>query len=352
MHKFFIPIIAATTAVVAQADSIDVSSDGSVIISSTCNRVIYEHDEKTLDVTKRTRVNQDIHDLAINAAGTLTFCAEGTFDQTVTVRERKTGKILSETQDIEKVGGFGGGDRVFIRSQKADLLAYRTKDGVFSIINMADGETITTIKHDEKKTPTHLGCISPDGQTLTLISRGLDTASEKTVDDRISFNAELKEIIAHEKADGMASTVTTYSIKSGTVISKKDVFFDASAHQTAHAFHHEDDLHVVTYGDINMRLPAKGEPLLYRTSVMTYGFGVNHDGSRIAVGSMINNGGLFDIKNSKLMKIEGASPNPGFPEYYKKMVFDARGKVYGLTGALRIFSVDSTNKMIVVKPVM
>lgn len=352
MNKLLVSIVAIAASVTVHADSIDVNSDGSVLISSTRNRVIYEHDAKTLAVIKRTRVDQDIKDLAVNADGTLIFCADGNFGQKISVRDRKTGKILSETNDIAQVGGFSGGEKVFIVSKKANLLAYRTEDGVFSIVNMADGKTTTTIKHDEEATPTHVGCISPDGQTLTLISGGLDTTSEKNADGRISFNADLKAVVTHEKADGKASTVTTYSISSGKLVSTREVFYDAAAHQMAYAFHHKSDLHVVTYGDVNMRLPATGEPELYRTTVMAYGFGVTHDGSRFAVGSMINSGAFFDTGKPKKQTIEGATPNPGFPEYYKTMVFDADDNMYGLTGDLRLFRVDDKNKMYLIKPLM
>ena len=351
MNKLLIALVAMVATL--HADSIDVNADGSVLISSTRNRVIYQHDPKTLEVVKRTRVDQDIKDLAVNADGTLIFCADGNFGQKISVRDRKTGKILSEKNDIEQVGGFGsGGDKVFLVSKKANLLAYRTKDGVFSIVNMADGKTTATIKHDEKAAPTHVGCISPDGQTLTLISRGQDTTSEKKLGGRVKFNADLEAVLTHEKADGKASTVTTYSIASGKIVSTKEVFYDASAHQTAYAFHHKSDVHVVTYGDVNMRLPTTGDPELYRTTVMAYGFGVTHDGSRFAVGSMINNGALFDTGKPKKQTIEGATPNPGFPEYYKTMVFDADNNMYGLTGDLRLFRVDDKNKMYVIKPVM
>ncbi|PQJ28488.1 hypothetical protein [Rubritalea profundi] len=77
MNKLLIALVAMVATV--HADSIDVNADGSVLISSTRNRVIYQHDPKTLEVSKRTRVDQDIKDLAVNADGTLIFCADGNF---------------------------------------------------------------------------------------------------------------------------------------------------------------------------------------------------------------------------------------------------------------------------------
>ena len=130
------------------------------------------------------------------------------------------------------------------------------------------------------------------------------------------------------------------------------MFYDASAHQTAYAFRHGSNLHVVTYADVNLCLPDGGEPKIYRTSIMAYGFGVNADGSRFAVGSMIASGSLIDSASLKAEKITGAEPNPGFPEYYKAMVFDAAGNLYGITGDLRIFRVNDQNKMYLILPVM
>jgi WD40 repeat protein len=330
---------------------IDVSADGSALVTATGNRVIYEHNPETLEVIKRTRTNQNVGDLALSADGSLIFCADGAFDQIVSVRDRKTGKILSETPRIDQIGGFGGGNAVFAVSKTANMLAYRDKQGKFSIVNMADGKTTGTIQHD-MKVQIQLAILSPDGKTLTVISKGLDSTKEEKSGGRVNFNAKLDDIIKHEKADGKVSKILHYDTSTGKLKSELETFYDTSSHQTAYGFWHGTDLHIVTYGDVNATISNDGKTEIYRTKVMAYGFGATHDGGRFTVGSMINSGVLIDTKNMKQQKIEAAPANRGFPEYYRSMVFDAAGKYYGMTGDLRVFRVDGKNKMHVIKPVM
>ena len=129
------------------------------------------------------------------------------------------------------------------------------------------------------------------------------------------------------------------------------MFYDASAHQAAYGFWHGKALHVVTYGDINMRLGAAGKPTLYRTTIMAYDFGANQDGSGFSVGATIAGGAVVDTSTLTIQTIEGAAPNLGFPESYNTMVFDAAGNLYGITNALRTFRVNSQHKITIVEPV-
>jgi hypothetical protein len=324
-----------------------VSADGTFIISGGASRVLYQHDATTLRVVKRIRVNQPIRDLAVNRDGNLMFIADGVFDPTITVRKTATGEVVRTIPKVQVLGGFGSRSGIFAFAQPADRLVY-SQDGHFHVISMLDARELIGIAHPDPA--PFLVTLNPDGTVLAVMTRGVpNDEAVQTPPADLQKGPDLTEFT--EKHDGKGSILTLYDVGSGKQTARVPLWFSADGYQNAVCGFTGDDLVVLTYGNVNVRITEDGAVTLFPMVNYGYGMGISPDGRLVASGSMIKTGLIRDLQKGAEIEVNGVDPVPGWPEYYARLTFDGLGRLYGLTSSLRIFRVNKDNQIGPIEPV-
>lgn len=357
MKRFTAQIIAVLTIAVAApvqaVGTIAVSDDGSTLMTAG-GYCLYRHDPATLQVIKRTRFDQGIKDIALNQDGSIYLCSYGSFGQTISIRKTATDEEIAKVEKMERISGFGNVDKVFIRAMSADIMAFRSKKGAFHFYKASDASKITEFEHQpSQKDDILLACISPDGKTLAVISDEIKLPKEKETEKgerKKDASAELKQ---KELTDGKGSIIYRYEIATGKLLSTSTLHICPDSHMSPQCEWGPDGITIFSYSDANASISKSDKVTrIFKAGGLGYGMGMNPKGTHIAKGSMIGSGVVLTLSDLSTKPIQGATPNPGFPEYYKRIVYDKQGHMYGLTGADRIFRVNESLTMHLVTPVM
>lgn len=343
-----LPLVAPLT---AHAQLLAVSGDGSVIATSGPNRVVYFHDPKSLEVTRRVRYNQPIRSLSLSSSGELVFVCDGQFEGILHVREVKTDKEIRTINELVSIPGSSGNQGSwFTGSIACDMLVVRQGKSLL-VLSMKDAKDVCKI--DMPAEMTQVVALSPDGKTLAVVTKSAPNDEDKNAAP--PEGTKPGDDLFKLQHDGMGSVLYLHELPGGKQLARHPLWFSADVGSHAIAGFVGDDVVVMRYSPPNVRITPEGKVTTFRQPArLGYGMAISPDGKRLAAGSMLNSGFTFtlDPADAKPTPIKPAPDLPGFPEYYDDgMAFDLQGRLYGTTSGLRVFRLNDQSEIDTIQPI-
>lgn len=308
--------------------AVAVSPDGKKLMSAGDNRTLYTIDAATMEVTARHWLGDGILALSFTSDGSR-LVAEST-DEALLLIDANSGAVIKKE---DKAGRMS-------TALTADLVAGLNphyNGHIVRLFAMSDLTPKTSISFVKGDKVAAMG-LSPDGKRLAV---WLDPVSDDTEPVNRTVPADKKGLEADEfkqKNDGKTSRVLLFNTADGSKIADYKTFYSPSSSGATIFFQGENVL-IVTYSNLNLKVDAKGECTLFKLEgSFNYGLGASAD-QQVLMGGGLAAGVYVKTVGMEQTKFQVGDRLPGWPEYFKSFAVDASGIGYGATSGYRIIRV-------------
>jgi len=312
------------------------------IVTGGDNRVLYQLNQETLEVTERHYYGVKIGPMAYSSDGS-TLVVEDEDDK-ISILNSATYETIKV---IERVKGLS----VAKESNEGLVFFNDWNEPKLLVFDLSTGEIKEEVMvENNKQLSGH--AISRDGRKIAYMCNGFDSENEKKVPSsevpRDLSSTERSFFL--QKNDGRQSTFLVMTRGKEYTAEEYKVFLTADSRNLTIGVSPEGSSVLLTYSDVNMLIDPQGEKADFPMGTFGYGRAV----SRHSIDQFIL-GGLRefylvdqDITNVKSGKIDSIN---GWPEYFETFTAGPDKDWYGVTSAYRIHHILPDGTVRLSKPV-
>ncbi|MEZ6096302.1 MAG: hypothetical protein R3C03_19090 [Pirellulaceae bacterium] len=333
------------TAAVANAQmknalgALAVSPDNKLLLAAGVNRVLYEVNPETLEVTNRHYINMLANEMYFSNDGGSVVVVTG--ESKVAILNPGDWKHKADIESVADVAIASEADKM--------VVLHRTRydrEKRFSPIAIYEMSTGKKLKEVSLEIQGEAIGVSPDASTIVLLSQGQKDESEP----KEQAPRELRDL----ERDQFDQTHDGYS--------SEVVWLDGELNQTArNATYYQgrgthgfvvsaEQAQFIVYDNECVKFSPDGSTELFRTAISyNYGIGTSNDAQKVVTGGL-GDGMIMNMQDMTSVKFQIARM-PGYPEYFYGFTFGPDGSIYGGTNAFRVIKLSADGEVLKEQPI-
>lgn len=321
---------------------IAVHPEDNKIVTGGDNRVLYQLNQQTLEVTDRHYYGVKIGPMAFSSDGS-TLIVEDEEDK-ISILDSTT---FEPIKVIEKVRGLS----VAMDSNEGLAFFNDWSEPKLLVFDLSSGEIIEEVMiENNKQLSGH--AISRDGRKIAYMCNGFDSENEKKVpSSEVPRNLSSTErSFFLQKNDGRESNFFVMTRGKEYTAEEHKVFLTADSRNLTIGVSPEGSSVLLTYSDVNMFIDPQGEKADFPMGTFGYGRAVSrHSTDQFIIGGLrdfyLVDQDITNVQHGKLSSIDG------WPEYFETFTAGPNKDWYGVTSAYRIHHILPDGTVRLSKPV-